>query len=195
LTRRPASDRYVGGWKRAPWKRAPQHRQRCAGGFHPSWRLDCFGVHPVCIHRAAASIACGDQLTQCGQDLDYGLFTGLTAAVVILALISLGLAVARRPRLAGVALAAEGLVALLWWTSDTAGGGVDASSDNGSRNRSLLRARPARHCCLRPPGEAMPVYATASAKAAVYDRRASVPTRDLALDTTARGPARDTPQQ
>lgn len=48
----------------------------------------------------AASIARGDQLTQCAQDLDYGLLTGLTTAAIILALASLGLALARRPRLA-----------------------------------------------------------------------------------------------
>jgi hypothetical protein len=72
----------------------------------------------------AASVARGDQLTQCGQDLDYGLLTGLTAAVVILALASLGLALARRPHLAVLAIASEALLALIWWTSDTAGGGV-----------------------------------------------------------------------
>lgn len=72
----------------------------------------------------AASVARGDQLTQCGQDLDYGLLTGLTAAVVTLALASLGLALARRPQLAVLAIASETFVALIWWTSDTAGGGV-----------------------------------------------------------------------
>jgi len=72
----------------------------------------------------AASVARGDRLTQCGQDLDYGLLTGLTAAVIILALGSLGLALARRPRLAALAIASEAILALIWWTSDTAGGGV-----------------------------------------------------------------------
>jgi len=73
---------------------------------------------------AAAPTARGDQLTQCGQDLDYGLLTGLTAGVVILAIGALGFALARRPGLAAVALGVEALLALAWWTSDTAGGGV-----------------------------------------------------------------------
>ena len=72
----------------------------------------------------AASTARGDQLTQCGEDLDYALLTGLTTAVIILSLASLGLALARRSRLAIVALGTEAVLALIWWTSDTAGGGV-----------------------------------------------------------------------
>src|ERR671925_1149749 len=72
----------------------------------------------------AASVARGDRLTQCGQDLDYGLLTGLTAAVVILSLAAVGLALKQRPRPAAVAIAGEALFALIWWTSDSAGGGV-----------------------------------------------------------------------
>jgi hypothetical protein len=73
---------------------------------------------------AAAPTARGDQLTQCGQNLDHGLLTGLTTAVIVLALASLGFALARRSGLAALALGAEVLLALVWWTSDTAGGGV-----------------------------------------------------------------------
>lgn len=72
----------------------------------------------------AASVARGDRVTPCGQDLDYGLLTGLTAAVVILALASLGLALTRRVNAAALAVAGEAFFALIWWTSDTAGGGV-----------------------------------------------------------------------
>jgi hypothetical protein len=72
----------------------------------------------------AAPTARGGQLTQCGQDLDYGLLTGLTACVLIMALVSVAFTLARHPGRAGFALGAEALLALVWWTSDTAGGGV-----------------------------------------------------------------------
>jgi len=72
----------------------------------------------------ATSVARGDQVTPCGQDLDLGLLTGLTAAVVTLALASTGLALTRRVNAAALAIAGEALCALIWWTSDAAGGGV-----------------------------------------------------------------------
>jgi cobalamin synthase len=73
---------------------------------------------------AASPYARGDEVTQCGQHLDGGLLIGLTAAVVVAALASLALAIARRPRLVVVALAAEALLATLWWSADSAGGGT-----------------------------------------------------------------------
>lgn len=73
---------------------------------------------------AAASSARGDQLTQCGQDLDETVLVGLTLGVGACALAAFLFAVVHRPRAAIATVAAEGVLALAWVTSDIAGGGV-----------------------------------------------------------------------
>ena len=83
-----------------------------------------YAVVQLLFTAVAAPTARDDQLTQCGQDLDYGLLTGLTAAVLILALASVGLALARRPGRACFALEAEALLAVIWWISPAAAGGI-----------------------------------------------------------------------
>jgi hypothetical protein len=72
----------------------------------------------------AASSARGDQLTQCGQDLNETMLVGLTVGVVVLALAAFVLAILHRPRPVIATVAAEGVLAFVWLTSNVAGGGV-----------------------------------------------------------------------
>ena len=73
---------------------------------------------------AAASSARGNQLTQCGQDLNEKMLVGLTVAVGALALAAFLFAIVHRPRVAIATVAVEGLLAFSWLTADTAGGGA-----------------------------------------------------------------------
>ena len=73
---------------------------------------------------AAVSSAGGDRLTQCGQDLNETMLVGLTLGVGALAVGAFLFAIVHRPRAAIATVATEGLLALVWLTSDLAGGGV-----------------------------------------------------------------------